>query len=541
MKWFKWVVSVLMLVLMMSPVSLKGGLTLECPLGYQEVNAKVLVAYQVWHGPQVPSSHKCAFLPFEWPYDSRDPNIISSHIQEAKARGIYGFVVDWYGPAEDGMGNYIDREFMDDATKILFQVAEAQDFLVALMYDDQTVKYAAPDDCGSYVSRVKSDLVYARDNYFTSPAYLKINGSPALFIFPDDYVKACLYNKWGEIKAHLGVPVTLLDRDPNPMDELEYDANFNGFYAWVTPTNGLWDPDGREWGKVYLEWFYRTMLSEYSDKVAVGGVWPGFDDSLAPWSENRYMARFQPGGMTHDLTLKLAEENNVEYILVGTWNDFEEGTDIEYGVCMQVEMEKTDPEVLIRSSPVKVTWSSNIPSADLEIWMTHDFINYEFVGKQSFSCGDYLSLTPGNLYELKLWANDPPYSKWVKIRRIDSVPNVDPVVFETKTITVTSPSSGESWLVNSSQTITWTSTGTVNNVQIQYSLNNGCDWYTITSSTENDGSFPWITPNVETDKCLIRVSETDGIPAGTSGIFSLVTDVPGPHRPITPRSPKGGK
>jgi hypothetical protein len=519
MKLSKWVVLVLVLVPMMSICCLIPGQSPVCslaPVGYHDTDAMVLAAYQVWHGQ---GSHECAFLPYKKPYDSRDTDVIIRHIQEAKERWIDGFVVDWYGPAEDGLGNNIDREFMDTATKVLFEEAESLDFLIALMYDDQTVKYAesGPDN---YESRVKSDLLYAEQQYFTSPAYLRINERPALFIFPDDEVKPHL--SWMDIRNHLSIPVTLLDRDPNPQDEPGYDANFDGFYPWVTATKGLWAPDGREWGEEYLEWFYMVMQGVYADKVAVGGVWPGFDDSLAFWSGNRYMARYQPGGMTHDLTLKLAEDNNVGYILVGTWNDFEEGTDIEYSVPMLVDMEKPDPEVLIRSSPVKVAWSPGIPSADLEIWMTRDFINYEFIGKQPFSCGDYLSLTPGNLYELKIWTQIPPYSKWVKIRRIDPVPGVDPVVFETETITVTSPGSGESWQVNSSQTITWTSTGGVGDVKIQYSLNNGCDWFTITSSTENDGSFPWTVPDAVSNKSLIRVSETDGVPSGTSAMFSIV-------------------
>ncbi|UCH92995.1 MAG: hypothetical protein JSV88_22265 [Candidatus Aminicenantes bacterium] len=524
MKRSKWVVSVLVLVLMLSMVSFKPMQSPVCsqvPIGYQGVEAMVLAAYQVWYGMP---SHRCAFLPFEWPYDSRDRNVIRRHIREAKERGISGFVVDWYGP-EAGVASDEDRGFMDQATTELFtQAEELQDFYVALMYDDQTVKYAESDPT-KYESRVKKDLQYAKEQYFGSPAYLEINGCPALFIFPDDEVKP--YLSWKDIKAHLGVPVTLLDRDPNPA-EPDYDSNFEGFFAWVTATNGQWDPNGQEWGEEYLEWFYNVMQGVYADKVGVGGVWPGFDDSLAPWSENRFVSRYQPEGMTHDLTLKLAEDNNVEYILVGTWNDFEEGTDIEYGVRMLVDMEiKLDnggpyPEVLIRSSPVKVVWSPVIPSADLEIWTTHDLINYEFIDKQPFSCGDYLSLTPGNLYELKIWTQIPPYSKWVKIRRIDPVPGVDPVVFETKTITVTSPNSGKNWQVNSSQTITWTSTGEVGDVKIQFSDDNGCNWSSITPSTANDGFFPWTVPDTVSNKCLIRVSETDGVPAGTSGMFSII-------------------
>jgi hypothetical protein len=57
-------------------------------------------------------------------------------------------------------------------------------------------------------------------------------------------------------------------------------------------------------------------------------------------------------------------------------------------------------------------------------------------------------------------------------------------------LSITSPNGDEDWQVNSQQTITWTSTGTVGNVRIEYSTNNGGNWTEITASTKNDGSFP---------------------------------------------------
>jgi hypothetical protein len=558
MKSSKWVLLVLVLVVMTSLVSFKPVQSPVFPLApveYPDTDAMVLAEYQVWYGLE---SHRCAFsgeplLPNERPYDSRDPAVISRHIQEAKERGIDGFVVDWYGP-EAGVANDVQRVFMDLATKRLFEEAEKHDFRVALLYDDQTAKWAEPDDPDEYESRVIKDLQYAELHYFSSPAYLKIRGLPALFIFPDDEVKPHL--NWEYIRDNLSYDVTLINRGPNPgelkypedPESPKYDDDFDGFYAWVTATNGQWHPEGLEWGQEYLEWFYPTMqFGPYADKVAVGGVWPGFDDSLAPWGQNRFMSR--KGTETHDQTLALAEANNVEYIMVGTWNDFEEGTDIEYGVLMVVDMEKPDPELLIRSTPVMVTWNSDLGSAVLQVYMGGELI-YPPVSNpnKQHSPGIYLSLTPRNIYELKIWisGSPTPLSKWIKIRRVDPVPGVDPVIVESNTITVTSPSSGESWPVNSSQTITWTYTGTVENVKIQYSFNNGCNWFEITSSMENDGSFTWTVPDMDMDtdmdmflnKWLIRVSETDGVPSGTSAMFSIVHSA-SPSLKVT--APNGGE
>jgi hypothetical protein len=62
-------------------------------------------------------------------------------------------------------------------------------------------------------------------------------------------------------------------------------------------------------------------------------------------------------------------------------------------------------------------------------------------------------------------------------------------------ITVTSPNGGETWEAGTSQDITWTSTGTAANVEIEYSIDNGTFWTEIIAATENDGRYEWIVPD----------------------------------------------
>jgi len=92
------------------------------------------------------------------------------------------------------------------------------------------------------------------------------------------------------------------------------------------------------------------------------------------------------------------------------------------------------------------------------------------------------------------------------------------------TVTVTSPNGGESWLVGSTHNITWTTTGTIANVKIEYSTNNGTAWTTITASTSNTGAYPWTVPGTVSSSCLVRVSEAQtGTPTDTSNtVFSIV-------------------
>lgn len=74
-------------------------------------------------------------------------------------------------------------------------------------------------------------------------------------------------------------------------------------------------------------------------------------------------------------------------------------------------------------------------------------------------------------------------------------------------ITLTSPNGGENWERGSSQNINWSSTGTLNNVKIEYSTNNGSTWRTIIDSTPNDGNYQWIVPNTPSTECLVRISD----------------------------------
>lgn len=282
----------------------------------QMTSTLVLAAYQAWFG--LPDH-----LPLA-PYTSTDPIAIARHIEWAQDRCIDGFVVDWYGPP-DGLANDRDRSFIDQATTTLLQLAETTpDFKVGLMYDEGTLRGVT----AFTTTRVISDLLYAIEHYSASSHYLTLSGRPALFIFP--YPEVDRNIDWAQVRQRLGVNVTLLTMGPNTSAPT-HDTYFDGFYAWVQATP--WIPyHCTDLGLDYLDWFYRTMLGiTYTDKLMVGGVWPGF--YALSWDQGRCIER--RCGQTWRDTWALAEQFRVPVVLIETWNDFEEGTDTEYGVITQ--------------------------------------------------------------------------------------------------------------------------------------------------------------------------------------------------------------
>jgi len=114
-------------------------------------------------------------------------------------------------------------------------------------------------------------------------------------------------------------------------------------------------------------------------------------------------------------------------------------------------------------------------------------------------------------------------------RAVCSLVNYRPQLFQitspTPTITVTSPNGGESWIAGTSHNVTWTTTGTVGNVKLEYSSNNGSSWNTIVSSTANDGTYTWSVPNAVSSQCKVRISEaSDGSPSDMSdSLFTIVS------------------
>ncbi len=121
----------------------------------------------------------------------------------------------------------------------------------------------------------------------------------------------------------------------------------------------------------------------------------------------------------------------------------------------------------------------------------------------------------------------------------DNPQNITVIVGETKsldfelsqynpTFTVTSPTAGVNWTLNSTQNITWTSTGLTGNVKIEL-MKNAALSKTIETSTENDGTYPWLIPTdliSGTDYKVKITSLTEPTVFDESDFFALSTVSP---------------
>jgi hypothetical protein len=254
-------------------------------------------------------------------YSTQDPNVLRKQIQQAKDLGIYAFAVDWYGER---------RPFLDRSYALLQQIAAQNQFHVGLMYDETEEDNGhATDDALEAMDKAYRAYIGPEAPYRN--AYLTYQGRPVIFIFPKRG-----NTDWSRVREQVNSwenPPLLIYKDE---PAAQYARAFDGFYAWVHPGPKGWSPDGSEWGEQYLETFYQKMKNKFPDKFLVGTVWPGFNDTKASWSLNRHMDR--RCGKTFEDTLRVFRRYDdgshpMPFLLIATWNDYEEGTEIEPGIA----------------------------------------------------------------------------------------------------------------------------------------------------------------------------------------------------------------
>jgi hypothetical protein len=289
-----------------------GKARAQSPLQNGNPGPVMLAVYEAWFGQ---GDH------MDVGYSSHDLEVINRQIEQAQEMGIYGFVVDWYGSK---------KPFIDKSFSLVQQAARGKDFKVALMYDE----WVRDPNRMTEDAIAALDMAYAKYIGPEAPnrdAYLRLYGHPVIFIWPKS-------NKtdWARVRKHIDAwpdaPI-LIYKD----ERSKYADLFDGYYAWIHPGKQGWAKDGSNWGEQYLEDYYARMSRTRSDKIIVGAAWPGFDDSRAAWSENRFMDR--KCGKTLEQTLNYFRRyydetrNPLPLMLIATWNDHEEGTAIERGIA----------------------------------------------------------------------------------------------------------------------------------------------------------------------------------------------------------------
>ncbi len=273
---------------------------------YSGATTKIFAHLLLWFGQ---SNHMSVG------YNSNDAGQVSRQIADMISRGIDGVVIDWYGP----------NTVVDQATKLVMHEAEKHSgFTFAIMIDAGAMGNAC-SNCSSQQALTQL-LQYVEKTYFGSPAYFTIQGQPVITNFNVDNGSV----DWQSANGALKTPPRFLFQDQGGFSHPMSD----GSYSWVMPAAG-------DYGLSYLSSFYQTGLS-FPKTETVGATYKGFNDALAAWGSGR--AIDQRCGQTwlqtfDQINRTYSSGKQLPYLQLVTWNDYEEGTELESGIdsCFSLE------------------------------------------------------------------------------------------------------------------------------------------------------------------------------------------------------------
>ncbi len=249
-------------------------------------------------------------------YISWDPTLVQNQLNDMVSRGISGVVIDWYGPA--------DRT---EPTTLAWLAAAANHpgFKVLIMIDKGAVTLSPCSGCNPQQTVIYLTK-YVLQHYATSPSYATLNGAPLITQFDLDKNFAL---DWNAIKAATS---------PNIAWIFQSSAGFthpvsSGSYSWMHATS-------TQYGMDYLTKFYNAAM-QAPQEMAWGAGYKGFNDTLASWGLNRIVG--QQCGQTWIQTFNKINSyydsgQPLPILQLVTWNDYEEGTELESGIdnCLTV-------------------------------------------------------------------------------------------------------------------------------------------------------------------------------------------------------------
>ena len=243
------------------------------------------------------------------PYDSRDPARIRAQAAGARAAGLDGFVVSWWGrESEEALG----------LTELFRHAGEAG--LVLAPY------YETGELWRRGALGVAADLESLLDRHGTEPAWLRVAGVPVVFLYASHRLRP---PAWDAVLSRLaagGRRLFLVADVPSPAWLAARPDWLQRFDALHVYTPIVFLARGRDLGEAYGT---LATLGRAAGRPFVAAVSPGFDDRQI---REPGTVVDRAGGATYDQIWQAALAVDPAWILVSSWNEWHEGSEIEPSV-----------------------------------------------------------------------------------------------------------------------------------------------------------------------------------------------------------------
>lgn len=292
---------------------------------WMNIPKKVLAFYYGWYGnPQVSGRWhhwdqvdeanqrigSSTHYPKLGPYDSHDPKVIEQHCRWAKEAGVDGFIVSWWHPGD----------FHDAGIPLMLDTAQKVGLEVTVYFE--TVPTRTKEQALEYG-------LYLLNRYGKHPAWMKLNGKPVLFIYGRAIGEIGL-DSWLWViseanRQYEGGAVFVGDQISQRAARI-----FDGTHTY-NPTGATARKSAdeiRQWAKAT---FPQWVTTAGDDRIACVTIIPGYDDSKLGRPEPRPITH-RHDGLTYRILWEEAIAANPDWILITSWNEWHEGSEIEPSV-----------------------------------------------------------------------------------------------------------------------------------------------------------------------------------------------------------------
>lgn len=283
------------------------------------VERLVWAIYYPWYMPRFAprwwSSDIWVDRPIE-PYSSDDIEGLRAHIAAAQSAGIDGFLVEWCGIQYKG-----DADVMDANFGKMLDLAEEMNFKMAAYYDLLCTQGVNP-----------ADLQYLLTVRAAHPAYYHMNGLPVVAMYNTESTDPAAWQDILDEAGSKGLNAVFIGDSYDParfslFDGLHQYVNFgepdiSGRYHTLERGalfTSVFGPDGRShfWAATVTPGFDNTPI--YNGRSALN---PGMQ-------KGDILTLDRAGGQTYRDAWDLALHSGAEWVIITSWNEWQENTHIE--------------------------------------------------------------------------------------------------------------------------------------------------------------------------------------------------------------------
>lgn len=276
-------------------------------------NPEVSQRWYHWKNVDVTRKHidESTHYPTLGPYDSHDSRIVQEHCRQAREAGLTGFIVSWWRK----------NDFHDTGMPLILDAAKKHGLKITIYYE------TAPN---SIAEGAVDDLLYIMQKYGNHPAWLRVGGKPVVFVYGRAMGQLKLQ---GWKKAIDGFTAKYPPGAVFLGDGISAETArvFNGIHTYNPTglTKGKSVDDIRSWAKTTFPEWVKTAGPGH---IACVTIIPGYDDSVQPSRKPPRPITDRHDGETYRVMWEEAIAANPDWVLITSWNEWHEGSEIESSV-----------------------------------------------------------------------------------------------------------------------------------------------------------------------------------------------------------------